>query len=79
MKKAKRNVKTAPKAINQAPKYDMTHKGFALDHEEKMLWVMEATDIAIRSGNEELLMKFYELHEKYPSYSGGVLHFIFPW
>lgn len=65
------------KAIRQATKYDFTYKGFAIDHEEKMIWVLEATDIAIRNGNEELMMKFFEIHNKYPSYNGGVLHIIF--
>ena len=37
MKKAKRtnNINTA---IRQATKYDFTYKGFAIDHEEKMIW-----------------------------------------
>ena len=76
MKKAKR-TNNIYKAICQATKYDFTYKGFAIDHEEKMIWVLEATDIAIRNGNEELMMKFFEIHNKYPSYNGGVLHIIF--
>lgn len=77
MKKIKRNSTSISKAINMAYNYDMSYKGFAIDHEKKMLWVMEATDIAIQNGNEELLMKFFELHNKYPSYNGGVLHVMF--
>ena len=76
MKKAKRN-NNINKALYQATNYDFTYKGFALDHEKKMLWVMEATDIAIQNGNEELMMKFFEIHNKYPSYNGGVLHVMF--
>lgn len=60
MKKAKR-TNNINKAIRQATKYDFTYKGFAIDHEEKMIWVLEATDIAIRNGNEELMMKFFEM------------------
>ena len=76
MKKAKR-TNNINKAIRQATKYDFTYKGFAIDHEEEMIWVLEATDIAIRNGNEELMMKFFEIHNKYPSYNGGVLHIMF--
>ena len=76
MKKIKRNSTSISKAISMAYNYDMSYKGFAIDHEKKMLWVMEATDIAIQNGNEELLMKFFEIHNKYPSYNGGVLHYI---
>ena len=41
-------------------KYDVTHKGFALDHDEKIIYVLESTDYAIRNGNEVLLDKFAE-------------------
>lgn len=41
MKKAKR-TNNINKAIRQATKYDFTYKGFAIDHEEKMIWVMES-------------------------------------
>ena len=77
MKKIKRNSTSISKVISMTYNYDMSYKGFAIDHEKKMLWVMEATDIAIQNGNEELLMKFFEIHNKYPSYNGGVLHCIF--
>ena len=77
MKKIKRNSTSISKAISMAYNYDMSYKGFVIDHEKKMLWVMEATDIAIQNGNEELLMKFFEIRNKYPSYNGGVLHCIF--
>ena len=76
MKKAKRN-NNINNTLLQAAKFDLTYKGFALDHEKKMLWTLEATDIAIQNGNEELLMKFFEIHNKYPSYNGGVLHVMF--
>ena len=77
MKNIKRNTTSISTAISTAYHYDMSYKGFAIDHEKKMLWVMEATDIAIRNGNDELLIKFYEIRNKYPSYNGGVLHCIF--
>ena len=64
MKKAKR-TNNINKAIRQATKYDFTYKGFAIDHEEKMIWVLEATDIAIRNGNEELMMKFFEIPTRF--------------
>lgn len=75
MKKAKRtNIR---KATNMIPKFDCAHKGFAIDHEEKTIYVLEQTDIAIRNGNEDLLYEFFEIHAKYPHYSGAVLHFMF--
>lgn len=75
MKKAKRNNNTN-KAITTL-KYDFTHKGFALDHAEKVIYVLEVTDIAIRNGNEELMNEAMALMEKYPTYSGAVLHVMF--
>ena len=77
MKKIKRNTTSIPEAINMAYNYDMSHKGFAIDHKEKILYVMEVTDIAIRNGNEELLNKAIALADKYPTYSGAVLHVMF--
>ena len=71
MKKAKRT--NTSKAINMA-KYDFTHKGFALAHDEKTIYVLESTDAEIRKGNEVILNKALELFDKYPTYSGAVLH-----
>lgn len=65
MKKAKR-TNNINKAIRQATKYDFTYKGFAIDHEEKMIWVLEATDIAIRNGNEELILRLCRLRQALP-------------
>lgn len=74
MKKAKRT--NTNKATNMV-KYDFTHKGFALDHAEKTIYVLESTDAEIRKGNEEVLNKAMALFDKYPTYSGAVLHVMF--
>ena len=74
MKKAKRtNIR---KATNMA-KYDFTHKGFALDHQEKTVYVLESTDAEIRKGNEDVLNKAIALFDKYPTYSAAILHVMF--
>ena len=75
MKKVKRNnnINKALATLN----YDFTHKGFALDHAEKVIYVLESTDAEIRKGNEVLMNKAMELLDKYPTYSGAILHVMF--
>ena len=78
MKKAKRSFNTTPNKANSIiGRLDFTHKGFALDHEERSVYVLERTDIEIRRGNEELLDKFIEITRKHPNYSCSVLHIMF--
>jgi hypothetical protein len=51
--------------------------GFALLHEEKILYALECTDEAIRNGNEILLKKAVELADMYPDYTCGILYIMF--
>ena len=77
MKKAKRTFINTPKANRVVGRYDFSHMGFALLHEEKILYALECTDEAIRNGNEILLKKAVELADMYPDYTCGVLHIMF--
>ena len=77
MRKAKRNFINTTKANSVICGFDFSHIGFALQHEEKMLYVLECTDEAIRNGNEILLNKALELFDMYPDYACGVLHIMF--
>ncbi len=75
MKKNKKMNKkmTAPMNVG----LDFSHMGFALDHQNRVVYVLEWADTAILNGNEVLQNKFLELHEKYPTYTGGILHIMF--
>ena len=73
MRKAKRSFINTPKAN----KWDLTHNGFAVVHEERMIYVFESTDAEIRRGNDELQEKVLELVKRFPHYSWSVLHIYF--
>ena len=78
MKKAKRSFNTTPNKANSIiSRLDFTHNGFALNHEERSIYVLEKTDIEIRRGNEELPDKFIEITKMYPNYRCSVLHIMF--
>ena len=77
MRKAKRNLINTTKVNSVIGGFDFRHMGFALQHEEKMLYVLECTDEAIRNGNEILLNKALELFDMYPDYTCSVLHIMF--
>ena len=74
MKKTKRTSATTTKANNIMGSFDFTHKGFAIAHAEKTIYVLENTDAEIRKGNEAVLNKAMEIFDKYPTYSGAILH-----
>ena len=76
MRKTKRNFNNTTKASRAIPKFDFTFKGFAIDHEDKTIYVLEHTDCAIRNGDEELLHQFFDILAKHPGYSGAVLHLV---
>lgn len=67
----KNNVKLVYK--NKMDRLDYSHDGFVLDHDNKVLWIREETDRAIRSGNELYLIKFTDLRVKFADYRGGLL------
>ena len=78
MKKIKRTSATTNKATNNIlGKYDFTHKGFAIAHAEKTVYVLESTDAEIRKGNEAVLNKALEVFDRYPTYRCAVLHVMF--
>ena len=77
MKKAKRTFATTQKADKMLGKFDFSHKGFAVVHEERIVYILESTDAEIRKGNEALQNKFLELVNRYPNYSFSVLHIVF--
>lgn len=77
MKKAKRTFATTQKANKMLGKFDFSHKGFAVVHEERIVYILESTDAEIRKGNEVFQNKFLELVDKYPNYSFAILHVMF--
>ena len=77
MRKAKRTFINTPKVTRVVGRYEFSHMGFALLHEEQILYALECTDEAILNGNEILLNKAVELADMYPDYTCGVLHVMF--
>ena len=83
MRKAKRtfiNTRKASgmvKATDMVSNWDFTYQGFIVDHNERVIFVLENTDAEIRMGSEDLLNKYFEILEKYPTYSSSVLHMMF--
>ena len=67
----KNNVKLV--YMNELDRLDYTHDGFVLDHDNKVLWIRERTELAIRDGNIPLLIRFTDLRAKYSDYRGGLM------
>ena len=77
MKKIKRTSATTTKATNIMGSFDFTHKGFAIAHAEKTIYVLESTDAEIRKGNEAVVNKAMEILDKHPTYCFAILHVMF--
>ena len=77
MRKAKENFAAIHNIGRALSGYDFSHKGFAVVDKERMIYVLERTDIEIRNGNEYFMEKFIELADKYPNYQFAILHSLF--
>ena len=62
-----------PKEQNRVNKWDLSYEGFAIAHEERRIYVYEATDAKIRGGDVALMRKALEIFVTYSDYSRATL------